>query len=161
MIDKYNEAGISTLERTGNATAKPVEKCIYPRCEDCDKYHGHYCTVPMVISKQIYRLFEDKIASMEKMITELEKLVADEILGERSGVYVATQEEYENFSPLQKYWYDKSIANALNEAEFVEGMKNLKPSINDKPVEIKTSTAIKRQCDPDNITWDDYLGEDQ
>lgn len=145
------------LEGAGEARATTIKECLYPKCEECDKYHGQYCTVPMVVSKQIYLLLAEKIASMEKMITELEKLVTDEILGERSGVYVATQEEYENFSPMQKYWYDKSIANALNDAEFVEGMKNLKPSINDKPVEIKTFTAVKRRYDQDNLTWDDYL----
>ena len=70
------------LERVGEGRAIPVKECLYPKCEECDDYHGQYCTVPIVVSKQIYRLFEDKIASMEKMITELEKLVTDEILGD-------------------------------------------------------------------------------
>ena len=81
MIDKYNEAGISTLERTGNATAKPASKCIYPRCEECDKYHGHYCTVPMVISKQIWTETAGRIFYLEKRLADLERLVTDEILG--------------------------------------------------------------------------------
>lgn len=149
------------LERVDANRAKPVTDCPYPNCERCDKYHGHYCTVPMVVSKQIWRLTEALIVQMENRLTELENLVTDEILGSGSGVYVATQEEYENFSPAQKYWYDKSIANALHDVEFVEGMKNLKPSINDKPVEIRTSTPIKRQYDPDNMTWDDYLGAEK
>ena len=91
MIDKYNEIGIEieadgfitrseTLERINASKAKPAGECAYPKCEDCDKYHGHYCTVPMVVSKQIWRLTEDLIARLEKRLTELETLVTDEIL---------------------------------------------------------------------------------
>lgn len=71
------------LEGAGEARATTIKECLYPKCEECDKYHGQYCTVPMVVSKQIYLLLAEKIASMEKMITELEKLVTDEILGEK------------------------------------------------------------------------------
>ena len=81
MIDKYNEAGISALERMGNATAKPATECIYPCCEDCDKYHGHYCTVPMVFSKQIFRHTEERLENLQYRLTKLENLVYDEILG--------------------------------------------------------------------------------
>ena len=93
MDDKYNEAGIPTeiesdgfitrpeqLERVSQSKAKPMSGCIYPRCEECDKYHGHYCTVPMVVSKQIWLTTESLIARMEKRLTELETLVTDEIL---------------------------------------------------------------------------------
>ena len=93
MIDKYNEAGIpaeieadgfvtraETLERINANKAKPISECIYPNCEKCDKYHGHYCTVPMVVSKQIWLTTESLIARMEKRLTELENLVTDEIL---------------------------------------------------------------------------------
>ena len=82
MIDKYNEAEIPTnaLERTAQNEAKPIEDCIYPRCEECDKHHGHYCTVPMVVTKQNYRLTQDLLAQMGKRLTELENLVTDEIL---------------------------------------------------------------------------------
>lgn len=93
MIDKYNEAGlpaeieadgfitrVETLERVNVSKAKPTSKCIFPKCEECDKYHGHYCTVPMVVSKQIWLTTESLIARMEKRLTELETLVTDEIL---------------------------------------------------------------------------------
>lgn len=97
MIDKYNEAGIpeieadgfitraETLERINASKARPAGECIYPNCEKCDKYHGHYCTVPMVVSKQIWLLTEALIVSLEKRLTELENLVADEILGSGSN----------------------------------------------------------------------------
>ena len=91
MIDKYNEAGISTLERTGNATAKPAEKCIYPRCEDCDKYHGHYCTVPMVISKQMHIIINDKIDDLMKRVLDLETLVYDDILRSDKGITIPAE----------------------------------------------------------------------
>ena len=93
MDDKYNEAGIPVeveadgfitrpeqLERVSQSKAKPMSGCIYPKCEDCDKYHGHYCTVPMVVSKQIWLTTESLITRIEKRLTELEMLVTDEIL---------------------------------------------------------------------------------
>ena len=117
MIDKYNEAGIEieadgfitraeTLERINQSRAKPAEECMYPECEKCDKYHGHYCTVPMVVSKQIYLLTERKLQSLEARLNDLENLVTDEILRSDKGITI--------------------------------------------PAETKL-----------NMTWDDYLGEDQ
>lgn len=111
MIDKYNEAGISALEYKNRAvptstSAKPASECIYPRCEDCDKYHGHWCTVPVVVSKQNYILINDKIDDLMKRVLDLENLVTDEILRSDKGITI--------------------------------------------PAETKL-----------NMTWDDYLGEDQ
>ena len=64
-----------------STSAKPMSECIYPKCEDCDKYHAHYCTVPMVVSKQIYRQTSERIARIEKSLIELENLVTEQILG--------------------------------------------------------------------------------
>lgn len=71
------------LERKTERTAKPISECIYPKCEECDKYHGHYCTVPMVVSKQIYRETMERIGKIEKTIIELENLVYDKLLGDK------------------------------------------------------------------------------
>ena len=71
---------METLERVSEKKAKPISECVYPRCEDCDKYHGHYCTVPMVVSKQVWLTTESLITRMENRLTELETLVTDEIL---------------------------------------------------------------------------------
>lgn len=71
----------SALERVNLNRAKPVSECVYPKCEDCDKYHGHYCTVPMVVSKQIYRETMERIGKIEKTLIELENLVYDKIMG--------------------------------------------------------------------------------
>lgn len=71
------------LERKTEKTAKPISECIYPKCEECDKYHGHYCTVPMVVSKQIYRETMERIGKIEKTIIELENLVYDKLLGDK------------------------------------------------------------------------------
>lgn len=91
MIDKYNEVGISALEyietanmaMTGNATAKPAEECVYPCCEDCINYHGHYCTVPMVVSKQIWRMTEERLWYLNNRLDTIEELVTDKILGSK------------------------------------------------------------------------------
>ena len=89
MIDKYNEAGIPTaLESASANRAKPASKCIYPRCEECDKYHGHYCTVPMVVSKQDFIIINDKINDLMKRVLDLETLVTDEILGSDKGITI-------------------------------------------------------------------------
>ena len=74
---------LKPLERAGENRATPVKDCLYPKCEDCDKYHGHYCTVPMVISKQYLTILEDKIADLMKRVLDLENLVYDKILGDR------------------------------------------------------------------------------
>lgn len=82
MIDIYNEVGLPTsaLEQTGKDTARPFDDCRYPRCEDCDKYHGHYCTVPIAVSKQNFLLTADLLRGLDKRISELETLVTSEIL---------------------------------------------------------------------------------
>lgn len=66
---------------TGNATAQPMKPCLYPKCEECVYYCAHYCTVPMVVSKEIYLLTERKLQSLEARLNDLENLVAEEILG--------------------------------------------------------------------------------
>ena len=110
--DKYNEVSIpmeveadgfitrpEQLERVSLNRAKPAEECMYPHCEECDKYHGHYCTVPMVISKQIWWMTSERIYRLEKSLAELETLVTDEILGSqtRDGItlHPATKEQEE------------------------------------------------------------------
>ena len=83
MIDIYNEVGLPTsaLEQTGKDTARPIEDCRYPMCEECDKYHGHYCTVPIAVSKQNFLLTADLLRGLDKRLSELETLVTSEILG--------------------------------------------------------------------------------
>lgn len=71
------------LEMAGEARAIPVKNCPYPKCEECDNYHGQYCTVPMVVSKQIYLFVAEKLRSMEERLDWTEKAVTDEILGEK------------------------------------------------------------------------------
>ena len=70
----------SALERTDLNRAKPVSECVYPKCEDCDKYHAHYCTVPMVVSKQMWLILGDLYKKLMKRVDTLENLVTDEIL---------------------------------------------------------------------------------
>ena len=92
MIDKYNETNIEieadgfvtraeTLERINQGRAKPAEECMYPECEKCDKYHGHYCTVPMVVSKQIWRMAEERLWYLNNRLDTIEELVTAKILG--------------------------------------------------------------------------------
>lgn len=80
--DEVSIPSVDALEYTQSvfSTARLSKGCIYPNCEKCGYYREHYCTVPMVVSKQIYLFVSDKIASMEKNISELETLVTDEIL---------------------------------------------------------------------------------
>ena len=74
---------VDDLEYTQSvfSTARLSKGCIYPNCEKCGYYREHYCTVPMVVSKQIYRLTDEKLHILEKRLTDLENLVTDKILG--------------------------------------------------------------------------------
>ena len=70
---------------TGNATARPMRDCLYPKCEECVDYRAHYCTVPMVVSKQIYRETMERIGKIEKTLAELENLVVGQIIGSKDN----------------------------------------------------------------------------
>ena len=74
---------LAVLERVSQSRATPIEDCGYPKCEECDKYHGHYCTVPIVVSKQIFRQTDERLRKLEYELTELKALVTDEILRSR------------------------------------------------------------------------------
>ena len=73
----------SALERKSESKAKPISECVYPKCEECDNYHGHYCTVPMVVSKQVYRQTAERLHKLEKSLASLENFITNEILGLR------------------------------------------------------------------------------
>lgn len=79
------EQDIKPLERVTDNTAKPTTECCYPKCEECRDYISYqganYCTVPMVITKQVYRITAERLRDMEERITELEEVVTDHILG--------------------------------------------------------------------------------
>lgn len=71
----------SALEQTNLNRAKPISECAYPKCEECDKYHGHYCTVPMVVSKQIWRITEQRLNKLEGIVAYLDEVIAEKVLG--------------------------------------------------------------------------------
>ena len=88
------------LELTSKDKAIPATDCRYPDCEECAEYRGRYCTVPMVVSKQIWHLTEALIVSMEKRLTELERLVTDEIIGSKE------RRSMSNTDPANLTWED-------------------------------------------------------
>jgi len=65
------------MEQSGNGKAIPERECRYPNCEECSEYirykGANYCTVPMVLNKQTWRLTADLIADMQKKIDELQE----------------------------------------------------------------------------------------
>ena len=77
------------MEQSGEGKAVPATECKYPNCEECDDYIRHnganYCTVPMVLNKQTWRLTADLIADLRKEIDEVKEMVYDEILGKKSS----------------------------------------------------------------------------
>ena len=75
------EVTIDALESVSETTARPTTDCKYPKCEECDKYHGHYCTVPMVISKQIWRITEQRLNKLEGIVAYLDEVIAEKVLG--------------------------------------------------------------------------------
>lgn len=82
------EEDIRPLERVTDDTANPASECCYPRCEECKDYISYqgakYCTVPMVINKQVWHLTADVIADMSREIDELKEMVYEHILDEES-----------------------------------------------------------------------------
>ena len=77
------------LERKDMDRAIPATECCYPKCEGCRdyvRYRGNnYCTVPMVLNKQTWRLTADLIADMKREIDEIREMVYDEILGKKAS----------------------------------------------------------------------------
>ena len=72
------------LERVDMDRAIPAKGCKYPKCEECRDYRNGYCTVPMVFTKQMYRMTIDTIDALSANIAELREMVYDEILGKKS-----------------------------------------------------------------------------
>ena len=72
------------LERVDMDTAIPSKECKYPKCEECRDYRNEYCTVPMVFTKQMYRMTIDTIDALSASIAEIREMVYDEILGKKS-----------------------------------------------------------------------------
>ena len=73
------------LERVDMDRAIPAKKCLYPSCESCLDYRNNFCTVPMVVSKQVWMMTADSIADLKREIREIKELVYDEILDSKSS----------------------------------------------------------------------------
>ena len=129
----------SALERVNLNRAKPVSECVYPKCEDCDKYHGHYCTVPMVVSKQIYRETMERIGKIEKTLIELENLVTEEIIGSKDAIRIDHDGWHKQVVAGEEVWCPDGA-----HIEVYEGIKYI---VEDKP------------NDKPNLTWSDYFRE--
>ena len=80
--------GTITKHRVDESKAKPITECVYPVCEECEKYVDGFCTVPMVVSKQNYIIINDKIDDLMKRVLDLENLVMDKILGDKDTVRI-------------------------------------------------------------------------
>lgn len=72
------------LERVDMDRAKPAKGCKYPKCEECKDYRNGYCTVPIVVTKQMWLMNGDTTDALIKDVSELREMVYDEILGKKS-----------------------------------------------------------------------------
>lgn len=68
---------LAILERVSQSRATPKSECGYPECENCDKYHAHYCTVPIVVSKQMHLITEERLRKIENEILDIRCLLVD------------------------------------------------------------------------------------
>ena len=79
------EQDIKPLEKVTDNTANPTTECCYPECEKCRNYASvkgaSYCTVPMVVSKQMYLMAIDTIDRLSEDIAEVREMVYEHILG--------------------------------------------------------------------------------
>ena len=73
------------LERVDMDRAIPSRDCKYPKCEECRDYRNGYCTVPIVVTKQMWLMKGDTTDALIKDVSELREMVYDEILGEKSS----------------------------------------------------------------------------
>lgn len=72
------------LERVDMDRAIPSKECKYPKCEECRDYRNGYCTVPMVITKQMYLMIDDMERGLARDVNELREMVTDIILGQKT-----------------------------------------------------------------------------
>lgn len=63
---------ITPLEQLSESKARPATECIFPKCEECDKYHGKHCTVPIVVSKQQWLAVAQMLESHMNRLRKLE-----------------------------------------------------------------------------------------
>ena len=129
----------SALERADLNRAKPVSECVYPKCEECDKYHGHYCTVPMVVSKQNYIIINDKIDDLMKRVLDLENLVTEEIIGSKDAIRIDHDGWHKQVVAGEEVW--------CPDGAHIEVHEGIKYIVEDKP------------NDKPNLTRSDYFRE--
>lgn len=73
------------LERVDMDRAIPAKGCKYPKCEECRDYRNGYCTVPIVVTKQMWLMSDDRERELRREISDLKEMVADTVLGEKSS----------------------------------------------------------------------------
>ena len=73
------------LERVDMDRAIPSKECKYPKCEECRDYRNGYCTVPIVVTKQMWCMYDDRTRELRRDIAELKEMVTDIVLGEKSS----------------------------------------------------------------------------
>lgn len=70
------EEDLKPLERVTDNTARPTSECCFPKCEECSNYvrfrASSYCSVPMVINKQVWTMTTNAIAELRKRVDTLE-----------------------------------------------------------------------------------------
>lgn len=72
------------LERVDMDRAKPAKGCKYPKCEECRDYRNGYCTVPIVVSKQMWCMYDDRTRELRRDIAEIREMVTDIVLGSKN-----------------------------------------------------------------------------
>lgn len=78
--DADHEVTVMPLEWTSVHSAKPAEKCIYPKCEECGEYVHECCTVPVVFTKQMYHLATELFNVIYERLDIMDELIDTEIL---------------------------------------------------------------------------------
>lgn len=73
------------LERVDMDRAIPAKGCKYPKCEECRDYRNGYCTVPIVVTKQMWLMSDDRERELRREISDLKEMVADTVLGSKSS----------------------------------------------------------------------------
>ena len=96
------------IERVDMDRAIPAKGCKYPKCEECRDYRNGYCTVPIVVTKQMWLMSDDRERELRREISDLKEMVTDIVLGSKNEAETGNYsvEEYSEKSCFHCVYYE-------------------------------------------------------
>ena len=102
------------LERVDMDRAIPAKGCKYPKCEECRDYRNGYCTVPIVVTKQMWLMSDDRERELRREISDLKEMVTDIVLGSKNEAETGNY-SVEGGIPIDHTGYHKQVVRGREE----------------------------------------------